>query len=233
MSADLPAPVAVPVFFEDLKRLPPGRHSIAVEEVVRQQKMRLMAGMLDAVGEQGYIATSVADVLSRAGISRRTFYEHFSDKEDCFLRAYDHVTGMLLAAVSTALVGHRRWPDAMRFGLDVFLRTVAANPRFARACLVEILTVGPEGVRRRDASLMPFQQFFEMARELAPAGASIPETVSETLVGGILETICSRVMRDEAGRVPELLDQLMFWGLVPFVGPVEASRALAEMAAPG
>jgi AcrR family transcriptional regulator len=225
------APAAVPVFFEDLKRLPPGRHSIAVEEVVRQQRMRLMAAMLDAVGEQGYIATSVADVLSRAGISRRTFYEHFSDKEDCYLQAYDHVTAMLFETIAASFVGHRRWQDAMRAGLDVFLRTVAANPRFARACLGEILTVGPEGVRRRDASLTPFQQFFEMARELAPAEASIPETVTETLVGGILETICARVMRDEADRVPELLDQLMFWGLVPFVGPVEANQALAEMAA--
>ena len=231
MPTDTPAPIALPVFFEDLKRLPPGRHSIAVEEVVRQQKMRLMSGMLDAIGEQGYIGTSVADVLSRAGISRRTFYEHFSDKEDCSLQAYDHVTTMLFDTIAGSFAGYRRWQDAMRAGLDVLLRTVAANPRFARACLVEVLTVGPEGVRRRDAALTPFQQFFEMARELAPAEASIPETVSETLVGGILETICTRLMRDEADRVPELLDQLMFWGLVPFVGPVEANQALAEMAA--
>jgi hypothetical protein len=97
--------------------------------------------------------------------------------------------------------------------------------------LVEVLAVGPAGVRRRDASLMPFQQFFEMARELAPAEAVIPETVNETLVGGILETITARVMRDEADRVPDLLDQLMFWGLVPFLGPVEANEALADLSA--
>lgn len=222
-------PVHTPVFFEDLKRLPPGRHSIAVEEVARQQRMRLMGAMLEAVGKQGYIATSVADVLGRAGISRRTFYEHFSDKEDCYLQAYDHVAGILTEAVADALRGHRRWQESMRAGLDLFLHTVAENPQVARAMLVEVLAVGPAGVRRRDASLTPFQQFFEIARELAPAEASIPETVNETLVGGILETITARVMRDEADRVPELLDQLMFWGLVPFLGPVEANDALAEL----
>jgi len=226
------SPVPIPVFFEDLKRLPPGRHSIAVEEVARQQRMRLMGAMLEAVGEQGYIATSVADVLTRAGISRRTFYEHFADKEDCYLQAYDHVAGILTAAVGEALAGQRRWDDSMRAALDLFLRTVAEYPSVARAMLVEVLAVGPAGVQRRDASVAPFQQFFEVARELAPAEAAIPETVSETLVGGIIETITTRVLRDEADRVPDLIDQLMFWGLVPFVGPVEANATLARMAAP-
>lgn len=223
------APVPTPVFFEDLKRLPPGRHSIAVEEVARQQRVRLMGAMLDAVGEQGYIATSVADVLTRAGISRRTFYEHFSDKEDCYLQACDHVAGVLTEAVGHALADHRRWQDSMRAGLDLFLRSVAENPRFARAMLVEVLAVGPAGFARRDSWLTPFQQFFEVARGLAPAEAAIPETVAETLVGGILETITARVVRDEADRVPELLEQLMFWGLVPFMGPIEANKALAAM----
>jgi AcrR family transcriptional regulator len=223
------AHVPTPVFFEDLKRLPPGRHSIAVEEVARQQRVRLMGAMLDAVGEQGYIATSVADVLTRAGISRRTFYEHFSDKEDCYLQACDHVAGVLTEAVGRALADHRRWQDSMRAGLDLFLRSVAENPRFARAMLVEVLAVGPAGFARRDSWLLPFQQFFEVARSLAPAEAAIPETVAETLVGGILETITARVVRDEADRVPELLDPLMFWGLVPFMGPVEAQKALSQM----
>lgn len=232
MAAEAPAPLPTPIFFEDLERLPPGRHRIAVEEVARQQRVRLMGAMLDAVGEQGYIATSVADVLARAGISRRTFYEHFSDKEDCYLQAYDHVAALLTEAVKGALQGHDRWQDAVRAGLDLLLRTVADNPRIARAALVEILAVGPEGIRRRDATLTPFQRFFDVARDLAPAEAAIPETVSETLVGGILETISRRVLRDEARLVPELIDQLMFWSLVPFVGPVEANQAVAEMATP-
>jgi AcrR family transcriptional regulator len=152
MALDDAAP-QLPVFFEDLRRLPPGRHSVPSEEVARQQRLRLMAGMLDAVGEQGYVATSVADVLSRAGVSRRTFYEHFSDKEDCFLQAFDHVATIGREAVGDAFRKEDGWRRAVRTGLSTFLHTAAANPRFARACLVEILAVGPEGVRRRDGAV--------------------------------------------------------------------------------
>jgi hypothetical protein len=95
---------------------------------------------------------------------------------------------------------------------------------------VEILAVGPEGIRRRDASLAPCQRFFQGGRERAPSGTTIPETITETLVGGILETITARVMRDEADQLPALLDQLVYWGLVPFVGPVEASSELGDQA---
>jgi AcrR family transcriptional regulator len=224
MALDDAAP-QLPVFFEDLRRLPPGRHSVPSEEVARQQRLRLMAGMLDAVGEQGYVATSVADVLSRAGVSRRTFYEHFSDKEDCFLQAFDHVATIGREAVGDAFRKEDGWRRAVRTGLSTFLHTAAANPRFARACLVEILAVGPEGVRRRDAATEPFQRFFAQGREQAPEGVRIPETVAETLVGGILETVSARVMRDEADRLPELLDALVYWSLVPFVGPIEAAAA--------
>ena len=217
-----------PVFFEDLQRLPPGRHSVPTDEVVRQQRERLMAGMLDATGEQGYVATSVADVLSRAGVSRRTFYEHFSDKEDCFLQGYDHVVGILADAVRSAVLAQSDWKTAVRAGLAVLLETVAAHPRFARACIVEILAVGPEGMRHRDAAMEPFQRFFDGGRAETGFDGSLPATVAETLVGGILETITARVMRGEADQVPALLDDLVYWALVPFVGPAEAAAAIGR-----
>jgi AcrR family transcriptional regulator len=213
-----------PIFFEDLQRLPPGRHRVPTEEVVRQQRERLMAGMLDAVGEQGYVATSVADVLSRAGVSRRTFYEHFGDREDCFLQAYDHVVAIAAGAVRDAVIAQGDdWRAAVRSGLRLLLETVAEHPRFARACIVEILAVGPEGMRHRDAAMQPFQRFFDSGRR--ESAAAIPSTLAETLVGGILETITARVMRGEADQVPALLDDLVYWALVPFVGPAEAAEA--------
>lgn len=221
-----------PVFFEDLGRLPPGRHSVPTEEVARQQRERLMAGMLDAIGEQGYVATSVADVLSRAGVSRRTFYEHFSDKEDCFLQAYDHVIGIATEAIRDSVSDLTDWQAAVRRGLELLLVTVAAHPRFARACIVEILAVGPEGMRHRDAAMEPFQRLFEAGHAaVAGTGTPLPSTVPETLVGGILETITARVMRGEADQVPALLDDLLYWALVPFVGPEVAAEQVDRTAA--
>lgn len=217
-----------PVFFEDLQRLPPGRHSVPTEEVARQQRERLMAGMLDAIGEQGYVATSVADVLARAGVSRRTFYEHFSDKEDCFLQAYDHVVRILTEAIREVVADLSDWRAAIRDGLQLLLVTVAEHPRLARACIVEILAVGPEGMRHREAAMAPFQGLFEAGHQAVAGAAPLPPTVAETLVGGILETITARVMRGEADQVPRLLDDLYYWSLVPFVGPAEAAEAVGR-----
>jgi AcrR family transcriptional regulator len=187
--------------------------------------------MMSAVGEQGYLATSVADVLGRAGVSRRSFYEQFSDKEDCFLQAHDHVTQVTHDAVVELLRGEQSsWREGLRSALDLLLRTAAANPRYARAWLVEVLAIGPEGLRRRDAAIAPFQRFFEAGRAEAPDGVPVPETVAETLVGGIIETVATRLMHDEAERLPELLDQLVYWGLVPFVGPIEAAAAIESRA---
>ncbi|HEY8582339.1 MAG TPA: TetR/AcrR family transcriptional regulator [Capillimicrobium sp.] len=228
--ADEPSTTRPPAFFEDLQRLPPGRHSVPTAEVARQQRERLMAGMLDAVGEQGYVATSVADVLARAGVSRRTFYEHFSDKEDCFLQAYDHVVAIAADAVRDVIAAQPDWRRAVRAGLALLLDTVAAHPRFARACIVEVLAVGPEGMRHRDAATQPFQRFFESGRDQAGAEWQLPATVAEILVGGILETITTRVMRNEADQVPALLDDLVYWALVPFIGPAAAAEAIGRSA---
>ena len=218
----------MPTFFDDLGRLPPGRQALPAEEVVRQQRERMMAAVLDAVGEQGYVATTVADILARAGVSRRTFYEHFDDREACFLRAYDHVAQILSTAMLDLLSTNERWAEGLRDALDLFLRTVAAHPRLARACLVEILAAGPGGLDRRDASLAPFQQFIETGRSAAAEPATVPETVAETVVGGIVATVSMRVLHGKAATVPELLDQLVFWAMVPFAGPEQAGAALRE-----
>jgi AcrR family transcriptional regulator len=228
---DHPTPnVEPPAFFGDLGRLRPGRHKVPAAEVARQQRERLLAGMLDAVGTEGYVATTVADVLERAGVSRRTFYEHFSDKEDCFLHAYDHVTERTGVAASEAYNAQPDWRSGMRAGLDLFLRTLAAHPHYARACLVEILAVGPEGLRRRDRGIQPFLRLFDGGRGEAPPGTWIPDTVAETILGGLLEAISARIRRGESEQLPELLDEFVYWCLVPFVGPAEAAREMSSSA---
>lgn len=219
-------PAAVPTFFDVLGRLPPGRQTLPPDEVGRHQRERLMSAMLDAVGEQGYVATTVADVLVRAEVSRRTFYEHFNDREDCFLRAYDHVAAILSEAMLDGLRRSARRTDGLRTALDLFLRTVAEHPRMARACLVEVLAVGPRGLVRRDASFAPFEQFVEAGRAAAPDPDAVPPGVGETVVGGIVETVSMRVLHGKADAVPELLDQLVYWAMVPFVGPERAAAAV-------
>ena len=84
------------------EQLPPGRHGLSRKEVARSQRDRILRSIADAVAEHGYVMTPVADVLRRAGVSRETFYEHFANKQECFLAAYDASADTLLASVREA-----------------------------------------------------------------------------------------------------------------------------------
>jgi AcrR family transcriptional regulator len=185
----------------------------------------MLDAMAAAVAEKGYAATTVADVIKRAGVSRKTFYEQFHDKEDCFLQAYDVILGMCLQRVADAYMGHEEWSERLRHGLDAFLRFLASEPAFARLCVVEALAAGPQGVARRDQALAAFASFLDVARNEAPSGNAPPPLIAEVTTGGIYGLIYTRIVRGETESLPELLPDMMYVALVPFVGQEEALAA--------
>src|SRR5690242_1893989 len=91
------------------ERLPRGRHGLPRRFIVHNQRERMLLAVAESVAEQGYATTTVADIIARARLSRRTFYEHFADKEECFLAAYDTVAGQLLSAVGQAYEQAEGW----------------------------------------------------------------------------------------------------------------------------
>src|SRR6195256_1200113 len=95
---------------EVVQQLPRGRHRLSRDQVLASQRGRMLAAMAEAVAEKGYVGTAVADVIERAGVSRETFYEHFSSKEDCFLAAYDTGVEALHEVMGAALAGSRAGP---------------------------------------------------------------------------------------------------------------------------
>src|ERR1700733_5546358 len=131
--------------------LPRGRHA-APRRVVREaQRSRMLEAMVQAVAEKGFARGVVADVIERAGVSRKTFYEQFANKEECFLAAYDAGVDRLLAAIDeTVKAPAPDWLGAARRAVEVYLETMAASPPFARALLIEGLAAGPEALARRD-----------------------------------------------------------------------------------
>ena len=133
-----------------LARLPRGRHGLSRDEVARSQRERMLRALAEVVSEQGYANTSVADVLRRAGVSRETFYQQFSSKEECFLETFDLAGEILLERVAGGLSGG---DPVERFDglLGAYLETLASEPAYARVYLVESHAVGPEALRRRAA----------------------------------------------------------------------------------
>jgi AcrR family transcriptional regulator len=144
-----------------VRPLPRGRHRLPRHEVVTSQRTRMLTGMAEAMMEKGYVNTTVADVIKRAGVSRETFYQQFSSKADCFMTAFDAAADLLIACVeSTAELdveslgagdGRTRETRLAQFdgALRLYLDALAQNPEAARLFLVEVYAAGPEAIRRR------------------------------------------------------------------------------------
>lgn len=176
------------------------------------QRERLIDAMATTVAEQGYTATSVADVLRTARISRRTFYERFADKEDCFLAAYDLMAELCLGRVTDAFDAASTWNEGIEEALAALLELLAAEPAFARVCVVEVLAAGPRGLARRDRTMQRFAAFIHAGRaQVGDAAEPPPELVAQAIVGGIYELLYSHIVRGEYGRLPQLSDELLHY----------------------
>jgi AcrR family transcriptional regulator len=132
-------------------QLPRGRHGLTRAEVVRSQRERMLRALAQTMADKGYVATTVADVLRAAGVSRETFYEQFKSKEDCFAHAYEAAAMILLAGLAEAQGADGDPLDRLSRALRVYLDTLAAESEFARLFLVEVYAAGPEALARRAA----------------------------------------------------------------------------------
>jgi AcrR family transcriptional regulator len=191
-------------------RLPSGRHGLTRDAVVASQRGRLVDGMAQVVAEKGYPATTVADVVERAGVSRRTFYEQFDDKEACFLAAYDVGLTVVLDRIKDAVDVDPAagWRDRARSGVEAFLALLASEPAFARALQVEILTAGPAALERRAGMLTMFSGVWrgvhERARAEEPTLPELPDEVFTVLTAGFEELVRDCIRTRGTAALPEL-----------------------------
>lgn len=218
---------------EILTVLPRGRHA-APRTVVREtQRARMLDAMVHAVAEKGYARVAVADVIERAGVSRKTFYEQFSNKEDCFLAAYDTGVDALLDAIDEALAALAPdWLAGARRAVEVYLDQMAASPDFARAFLIEVLGAGPSALERRDAVQRRFaaqlEEIHHRARADIPAIPAVPPQTFRAAVGAVNELVTAHVLERGAGTLPELTDAILDVDLALLVGRELARRLRSE-----
>jgi AcrR family transcriptional regulator len=172
--------------------------------------------MVNVVGEQGFHGTRVTDVIARAGVSRKTFYEHFSDKEECFLAAFDQALAELMRLTSEAFEGPDDWTDRVREGVVTFLSLLAQQPAAARMCIVEVLAAGPKALARREAAIRGFTHFIDAGRAGAPRG--LPATTAVGVIGGINEVLYAEIRRGTVADLPRLAPDMVYWIVLPFVG---------------
>jgi AcrR family transcriptional regulator len=205
-------------------RLPAGRHGLPREFIAQNQRERIITALVDTVAERGYNATTVAHITKAASVSRRTFYEHFDDKEACFLAAYEMVADHIRDSMQVAAEAFEEWPQKVRAALATMLRFLAGEPELARICMIEPIAAGGEIAARHRASMQGFVEILKAGRPEHSGERPLPEATEETLVGGILSLIVREISAGRTGKLEELLPDLVELTLAPYVGAEEAER---------
>jgi AcrR family transcriptional regulator len=210
-------------------RFPAGTRKLPVELVKAIQRERLIAAMLDAAATLGYRATSVKDVIERAGVSRPTFYEHFENKEDCFLAAFDASAKRLRTRIATAAGAGEGWRERLRLSLAALLTFAAEEPQTARTLIIEARAGSPAAIQRRVALLDDWAACIDAeARELLAEPQSDSPVTAAGIVGGIESVLYSRLCRDEVDALAELLPSLMYFAVLPYEGQEAAFEELGK-----
>jgi AcrR family transcriptional regulator len=179
--------------------------------------------------DRGYRAVTVADIVRRAGIARNTFYDNFASKEDCFLATQDYGVEEALSRIVEAASGEESWESRLAAGLSAFLGYVASEPALARTCIVEALSAGEAAQERYERSLASFVPLLRLGREASPHGDDLPDTLEETIAGGIFWVIYQRIVLGETERIESLLPDLVDFALTPYIGAESAQRATARL----
>jgi AcrR family transcriptional regulator len=196
--------------------------------VTSSKRQAILDGMLEAVGAEGYEQTSVRTVLDRTGVYRQAFYDNFSDKDDCYLQAYDAGVERVETLAIAAAQGESIWTGKLRSGLEALLDFCDAEPDIARALVVEVHAAGAEALAKRTAAMARVNSFLDQARDVAGETESPPAIAGEGIAAGIHAVIHSRLATGSNDGFRQLLPEFMYFAVLPYFG---AELASAEMQA--
>ncbi len=201
------------------------------------QRTRIMSAMADAVIDREACSVTVADVVARAGISRRTFYEYFADREECFLCTFEWGMKRARAVMAEAYASESRWLDGIRTALAALLALMDEEPALARLCVVRALGGGAEVLQRRAEGLEVLCNFVDRGRLERSTGPEPPAVTAEGVVGAVMSVVHTRLLAADLtsnGPGPnetpllELLGQLMSLIVLPYMGAAAARRELTR-----
>ena len=164
------------VKIDDELLIPAGRHTLGAGEVSERQRERLLRAIASCASERGYSQTTIADIVRVARTSRSAFYDHFADKESCFLAAYEQMTAAYIKASLAAAAKVSSWRAKLDVGIDTYFRFMAEHPEVAISTVVEIHCVGERGLEARAKALADWMRTIEGVAVLARReGAALPE----------------------------------------------------------
>lgn len=197
--------------------LPRGRHGLPRELIVENQRSRLISGMIETVAEQGYGKATIANVIAAAKVSRKTFYESFANREDCYRAAYEASFDFLRKRVEAGSAADE-WPDSVRSGLASLLEGLGDHPDLAAFFLISPASVGDEIAGRHHAAIGELVEVLLAKAPVPPGQDAVAETRADAFAGGLSRLATMKVNSGEAEDLPTLLPDLVELFLRPYVG---------------
>jgi AcrR family transcriptional regulator len=188
----------------------------------------MLAAAVDTVREVGYARMTVAQVIARARVSRKTFYDVFADREDCFLAAFSQALDRAREEVSTAYRSEAAWRDSIRAGLARLLSLMEREPGLARVCVVEALGAGERALAARAAVLDELAQVVDRGRGGSRTMREPPALTAEGIVGAVFAVLHARLVEPDGAPLSDLLGPLMSMIVLPYLGARAASREMSR-----
>jgi AcrR family transcriptional regulator len=194
--------------------------------VNEDQRQRILNATNELVAESGYNALTVELIAKRAKVSFKTFYKHFPNKEACFLELFDSKIALSRERIEAALAAEpdAPWPQQVVVAVRALFEAILIDPLSARATIVEAPTAGPVIIDRYQSAINGLSPLLQHGREFSPDAEDLPETLEQTLVGGVLWSAYQRLIVGEDDRIEALLPEAIEFLLRPYVGDAEAAR---------
>ncbi len=210
------------------ERLPAGRESLPEPLITHSQRERILVAMADTCAERGYGATTIADVCEPAGVSRATFYELFKDKEDCFHAAMELSLADAMGRIVAVYSPDKPWATMVRDAAAAFLDLLASRPAFARMALVEAPSSGERAFELYASGKRVLQSLLERGRDDPVEEEAIPSSAGRAAISAAESLIVGQILAGNTARLPELLPDIVYITMVPYLGQEEALRQSRE-----
>src|SRR5580698_1818302 len=192
------------------------------------QRTRLLDAAIVIAAEQGYERMTVRRVAGLAGMSSKTFYDLFADREDCFLAAFCEVTDRLAVVMAPAWEAEGKWVERVRGALTVLLASLDREPVLRRFVFVEALGVGPRMLAARTRVLQSLEQAVDQGRAGIQPGVELPALTAEAIVGAAFSLIHARLLEATPASLTGLLNELMATIVLPYRGNAVSARELTR-----
>jgi AcrR family transcriptional regulator len=183
------------------------------DQVARHQKARLQGAMVEAVARDGYAGTTLRELVTLAGVSKSTFYQHFESKQECFLSTFDEIIEQLGARVGAAYRSGGDFRDQLMAGLAAFMNLAVEEPAAASLTAVESLTLGAAGVAHRERALEVFGLLVQQSFNHSPSERQVSEPVVWAIVAGIRGVAYQHLRQGKREELPSVVEELVDWAL--------------------